>query len=222
VVTATSATETAIGAKIGIQLESGTDVFWTVINNIVGNTITIAGALPSNVNQGALVYNYLTPANRPMRILEAYYVSNHDPAHHTEIPMGALSRTDYWQLSTKTTQAQPLQFYYDPQRTEGHLYLWPTASDEVNYVTFLCQRTLSDFDNPTDEPDYPQEWFLPLAYNLATVIAPKYGTPVQDYARIQQTAAKLYEDAFGWDAEQGTSVYFKPDTWGMDIGRRGN
>jgi hypothetical protein len=86
----------------------------------------------------------------------------------------------------------------------------------------ICQRTLEDFDDAANEPDYPQEWFLPLAYGLAVMLAPKYGTPVQDYARIQQTAAQLYETAEGWDAEQQTSVYFKPDNWGIDIGRRGN
>ena len=168
------------------------------------------------------MYAYLTTANRPMRVLEGYYRRNDHPLNPIDIPMGMMSRNDYWQLSTKLTQAQPLQLYQDVQRNSVQLRVWPVADNEINYIVLNCQRTLDDFDLSTNEPDYPQEWFLPLAYNLAVLIAPKYGTPQQDYQRVQMTAANLYQTASGWDAEQQTSVYFKPDNWGIDIGRRGN
>ena len=210
------------GTHIGIQLSDGTTMFWTTVTSVVGLVINLTDALPANVNNGAIIYGYQTKGNRPMRVLEAYLRRNSPNLTATDIPMGIVSRVDYWQLSTKSTASQPLQVQFNPLVGTSTLRVWPVASDETQFLFLYSQRSLDDFDNAIDEPDYPQEWFLPLAYGLAVLLAPKYGTPQQDYVRIQQLATKMYEDAFGWDAEQQTSVYFKPDNWGMDIGRRGN
>jgi hypothetical protein len=210
------------GVHIGIQLSDGLTMFWTTVVSVIGLAVNLTDPLPSNVNQGAIVYGYQTKANRPMRILEAYLRRNSPNLTATDIPMGMLSRSDYWSLSTKNTASQPLQLYFNPQVGLATIRIWPVASDETQSIIMQCQATLDDFDNATDEPDYPQEWFLPLAYGLAVMLAPKYGTPQQDYARIKQTADSLYLTASGWDAEQETSVYFKPDNWGIGLGRHGN
>lgn len=207
----------SIGMQIGISIP-GSDMWWTTVSNVAGDIVTIADALEDDVSEGSLVYYYLTKANRPMRILEAY---NHRGVGGTDIPIGMIGRVDYYSLSKKDTSGQTVQLYYDPQVGESKLYVWPTNNSAQDYLILLCQRTLSDFDALTDEPDYPQEWYMPLAYNLAYYLAPKYGTPTTDYQRIMVEAKQLYDMARGFDAEQETSTYFKPDTWGSDIGRRG-
>jgi hypothetical protein len=217
----TSATGIATSSFIGIQT-SGTEMFWTTVTSVAGTTVNLTGALPSNFSSGALVYAYAAKANRPMRVLEAYIRRNPFALTPIDIPIGMLSRVDYGQLATKDTQAQVVQMYFDPQRITSNVSVWPTSSTEIDYIVLLVQRTLEDFDVSTNEPDFPQEWFLPLVYNLAVLIAPKYGTPAMDYQRMQNTAMKLYADVEAWDTEQETSVYFKPDTWGSNIGRRGN
>lgn len=206
---------------IGIQT-SGTEMFWTTVTSVSGTTVNLLGALPSDVSSGSLVYSYVAKANRPMRVLEAYARRNPFSATPVDIPIGMLSRVDYGQLATKDTQSQVIQLYFDPQRITSNASVWPTSSTEIDYLVLICQRTLEDLDVSTNEPDFPQEWFLPIVYNLAVLIAPKYGTPAMDYQRIQQTAMRLYADVEAWDTEQETSVYLKPDTWGSNIGRRGN
>ena len=207
------ATGISNGDNIGIFIGSNT-MQWTTVNGApVGTTITLTDPLAADVSAGALVYSYANKANRPMKIMEAYtHIFN-----ETDIPTRVISRVDYYELSNKGTSGVVTQVYYDPQINAGNLFVWPTAVSERDYLIFLSQRTLEDFDNSTDNPDYPQEWFMALAYNLALYLAPKYGIPVQDYQRIERQASYLYEQASGFDSELYTSMYLKPDTWGQDL-----
>lgn len=215
-VTLTDASGVTGSMHIGIGTSTST-LFWTTVTSVVGNVVNLTNALTSDVTAGSTVYYYLTPADRPMRLLEAYVRRS----GNVDIPIGLLSRIDYYSLSRKDVQSTPLQMYMDPQRTQSNLFVWPTASSEIDFCILICQRTLDDFDVATDEPDYPQEWFMALALNLAVHLAPKYGTPQMDYQRLVQLAMTIYEKAKGWDEEQEVSMYLKPDTWGSDFGRRG-
>ena len=57
---------------------------------------------------------------------------------------------------------------------------------------------------------------MPLVYNLAKYLAPKYGIPQMDYTRIEAQALELYNTAFSYDIEKDTSMYIKPDSWGNE------
>lgn len=205
-------TDASVGFYIGIQT-TGVEMFWTTITNINGDVVTLSDPLPDDVVAGAFVYYYMNTANRPMRILEAY-IHKRDG---TEIPLTQFSRTDFMSLANKNTSGQITQYYYDPQINTGRLYVWPTANSEVDFLTLVMQRTLEDFANEVDEPDFPQEWFMPLAYNLAIAMAPKFGTPQMDYQRLTQQASYYYDMVKYWDVEQETSIFLKPNSWLMGL-----
>lgn len=212
-ITLDDAADAADNFYIGIQT-SGTELFWTTIASIAGDDVTLDAPLPEDVDDGAKVYYFQTIANRPMRILEGYIHKNDG----SEIPLEQLGRVEYHSLSNKATSGQITQFWYDPQIGTCRIYVWPTANNELDYLILLVQRTLDDFDSESDEPDYPQEWYMPLAYSLAVALAPKYGTPAMDYNRIKELANSYYTAARAWDEEQETSLYLKPNTWKMDSG----
>jgi len=214
-ITLDDATDASVGMFIGISV-GGADIFWTTITLIVGNVVTLSDALEDDVDADAVVYYYLTRANRPMRVLEAY-IHRKDGS---EIPVYNIARVDYMELARKDTSGMVTQIYFDPQVNTPRVYVWPVSNSAQDYLVLACQRTLEDFDNNTDEPDYPQEWYMPLAYNLATFLAPKFGIPTPDYQRIQQQAKYLYDMARGFDAEQETSLFFKPDRHGSNAGVR--
>lgn len=212
-ITLDDASDASVGMNIGIAV-GGSDMFWTTIVNIASNVVTLSDALEDDVDDGAVVYYYLTTANRPMRLLEAY-IHRKDGS---EIPVYNIARVDYMELARKDTSGMVTQIYFDPQVATPRVYVWPVSNSAQDYLVLACQRTLSDFDNEVDEPDYPQEWYMPLAYNLATFLAPKFGIPQPDYVRIQQQAQHLYDMARGFDAEQETSKFFKPDSYGLREG----
>lgn len=143
---------------------------------------------------------------RPLRISSARLsVSN------IETPLQEMSRQEYFDLPLKTSAGRPCGFYYDPQMSLGKIYLWPTvATGTTATLKFTYQRTIEDFDAAGDEPDFPQEWFECLAYNLAGRLAPKFGTTLSPEALA--IALGSLDDLMGWDREPA-SVYFQPAEW---------
>ncbi len=204
-----------ITGSVNIGIASGTDVQWTTVSGSVsGSDVTLTDTLTLDIPVGSIVYTYAQKASRPMKVLEGFIRLARS---NTDIPLGNISRRRYNRLSVKATQGIVNQFYYDPQIAAGNLSLWPTTDDESNIITLFVQRTLSDLDSGTDNPEYPQEWYMPLAYNLALHLAPKYGIPPQDYAMVERQAITLYERAMGFDEELYTSVYFAVDYRGEEL-----
>lgn len=197
-----------------IGINTGTDTQWTTVAGTpVGNTVTLSDTLDNDTVVGGVVWSYRTKANRPMKIMEAYI---HITKSESDIPVGKLSRRKYDELSIKGAQGLINQFYYDPQLNQGNLYVWPTGSDESNYLELVVQRTLEDLDGADDEPDFPQEWFLPLSLGLAVLIGPKVGVEIDVYQEIKSEAQRWYDICKGWDEELYTSVFFRPDPSGYD------
>lgn len=214
----------ASGDNIGIFLnQTSLSLFWTTATayNSTTGELTIVDALPEDITSGGTVYYYrLTDlATRPMYLLEAYL----HQFDGVDIPIDVISRIDYNELTNKDSVGFINQVYYDPQ-TNGNqsfiappkLFTWPTTDTEQDYLILFVQRTVFDLDTVTDNPDIPQEWYMPLVYNLAKYLSPKYGIPQMDYTRIEAQALELYNVAFSYDIEKDTSMYIKPDSWGNE------
>lgn len=116
-----------------------------------------------------------------------------------ETPMMPLSREEYFALPDKTSQGIPTQYFYDPGRTTGTLYIWPTSSNATDEIKYNYQRTLEDMDNNTDEPDFPQEWFETITTNLATRLRSKYGRPYDP--DLDRRARELESELLAWGQE---------------------
>lgn len=210
-----SVTGMTVGDFIGIS--STTSIQWTTIASINTTTleIALADSLENDVSSGSIVFTYTTKANRPMKIMEAFI---HLSKGATDIPVGHISRRRYNELSVKTATGLVNQYYYDPQLSpNANLFVWPTGDSADNYLVLFSQKTLSDLDTGSNNPEYPQEWYLPLALTLAVDLAPKYGIPNTEYYKLRDRAEMYYERAKGFDDELYTRVLFRPDMRGEDI-----
>lgn len=196
----TSITGISASDSIGVELSDGT-MQWNVVNGApTGTTITLTTALSGAVSSGATVYTYTTKANRPMKIMNVMLT---DAVSEQDTPIWTMSRQEYVELPSKTTDGAVNQVYYDPQVAAGSLFVWP-QSDTVNkYLTLWVQRSLEDFDAATDDADFPQEWYLPLALGLAAVSCTKYGVPRFERTYIGQLAQHYKTIAESFDAEDG-------------------
>ena len=207
---------------IGVKTDQGEVLHWTTVSGApAGNVVTLADALPAAVSSGVTVYSYTTKANRPMKVLEGYTVRFSNAGNGVDVPVGIIGRVDYGELANKDASGVVNQIYQDPQVGSFGLNVWPVTDSERDYLRLFVQRTLSDFDCLPNTPDYPQEWYLPLAYNLAAMLGPKFGTPARTYNIIRQNAAALYITAQDFDEENESSLFFRPDTWGRDVARSG-
>lgn len=104
---------------------------------------------------------------RPLRIESMSFVQSDGTSSPRMIQM---ARKDYFNLPTKKASGTSTQFYYDPQRTNGKLYIWPILSAvSGEKIRFTYQRSFDDFDAATNEPDIPQEWF-----KLSLMVSARY------------------------------------------------
>lgn len=137
-----------------------------------------------------------------------------------EVPMTPLSRQEYLDQPNKDTNfSTPVNFYYDPQRDVGTLYLWPAPSDVVApTITILADvlRPMFIMSASNDTLDMPAEWQETFVYNLAKRLKLKF--PVNDPnlgAEIDAMADGLFTKLKAWDNEP-TALYLQPDYMGAD------
>jgi len=90
-----------------------------------------------------------------------------------EVPLAAVNRDQYSNLSNRFFRSRPTEFWYDKKRSPSELKLWPVPSAEytfwqlVNYV----QRNPQDVGTLTQELDIPQRWYLAIICELAKELA---------------------------------------------------
>lgn len=200
------------GDNIGIVLTSGV-IQWTTVNGApAANVITLDDTLDEAVDDGAIVITYTTTLSRPLRIPRTRLLTL-QPAqalNYLETPMTVLSRQEYMDLPQKRTQGTPTQFFYTPQRETGELYIWPVPSITQWAVRFTYYRSLQDFLIPTNTADFPQEWVLPLIWNLSKELMTGYGVPDATAQRITAMADQYALTVISYDRES------EPIQFGMD------
>lgn len=156
-------------------------------------------------------------AERPQRIFDAVWVESTD----NEIRMHEMRRQEYWDLPNKSANGAPTNWYYDPGRDTGTLYVWPVpGTSEATSVKFNYQRPFEDFDANDDDPDFPQEWLdalvTNLSYRLHYTFYPQNRGDRQD---LQMMAAQALNLAMTYDRPTADmefmmdSEYFPSDSW---------
>ena len=116
--------------------------------------------------------NSYTLSPRPLHIKQVRF-RNSD---NIDWPIRIDGRSDFMQITNKTTPGKISRVYYDPQLgTNNKLYVWPTPDDATDTLQITYIRSLEDFDASSDDADFPSEWLEAISTNLAIRIAPKYG-----------------------------------------------
>ncbi len=167
-------------------------------------------SLTDGVNSYRIGDSQTVNTPKPLKITQ---VLNRNITSFVDIPMRGLSRQEYNMLGNKTVEGNPIQYFYDPQRNYGDLYVFPTPSSVEaagNTLILFYQRPFEDFDSNTDEPDFPQEWFDALAYGLACRLAPEYGISLQDRKQLWQEMTIIKQEALNFGLEEG-SMFFSRD-----------
>ena len=197
---------------IGIVLDDDSTDWTTIVSVDSSTTLTITTGLSSAAADNNNVYTFTSRATKPLRILSMRRVTGIDSGATTtqsEIPMLPLSHEDYFNLPVKTSNGLPTHYYYNPDLTDGKLYLWPRPDDPEMRMHFTFERQLEDFDASTDNPDLPSEWLEAITYQLAVRLAPAFGKD-QKLTVLAPMASIMLESMLNWDNEV-TSLFLKLD-----------
>jgi hypothetical protein len=139
---------------------------------------------------------------RPLFISSARLHKDSD----VEIPVEVISGDEYRRISLKTVTGPPSMVTYAATTGNGTLKIWPTASSVTEYLILNCRMPVADMDSSSDDFDFPQEWLLPIAYNLAVLIAPKFGNNISSEVKYQ---AQLYYEWVVDSSKDFASVIFE-------------
>lgn len=108
---------------------------------------------------------------------------------NTDYSLMRLSRDEFLNIPTKTTQGRPNQFFLDRQLTPN-LKIWPTPENTTDVVIYDALTRMDDADDYTNTMDMPFRFYPCLAAGLAYYIALKRAPN-----RVELLKA-LYEEEF--------------------------
>jgi hypothetical protein len=192
---------------IGIVLDNGS-VQWTTIASKTSTTVTVDDALTDGTAAGNLVFNYTSKIVRPLKITDARaYTIDSD----ADMPLSPISRQEYNALPQKNQAGSLVEFFYDPQRTLGYIYLWQVPATLTDLVKFTWHRPIMDFNTAADDIDLPSEWVMALVFNLADVMKVRYSVQPKNFNEIARQAAVYLDMVRGFDREN-ESVFVQPET----------
>jgi hypothetical protein len=154
----------------------------------------------------------VTVAGKPAALLEAY---RRLTSNTSDISLIRQSRTQYWELNTKSTKGTPVNVYWELKQSVDYnsLYVWPAPDANFaanNTIEILYQKPFDDMSATDSDLAFPQEWELAVVYGLAVILAPEYGVPLSNQKLLIQQADKEKDRVLDWDQEQ-TSVLFSPE-----------
>lgn len=207
-----SSTGMAASDHIGVMNDND-DLEWGTISSIPGSTSVITDtALVVAASEDNWIYTFTNKAERPLKIIDVQ--RRDESTNPIDIPVNLLSRAAYYDLSNKTETGRVVDYYYDPQLTSGDFYPWLTPEDSADRLIITFRRTLEDFDAATDNPDFPQEWFDALTYNLAVRVAHKFAVSLSIKRDLQKDAIIKLAEVEGFDNENA-SIFFQPNYRGQ-------
>jgi hypothetical protein len=97
--------------------------------------------------------------------LREFYVGNSP----NEVPMYRFNRDDFFNQNNKAMVGQPLQFWFDRQRDQPVMWLWPAVSDAYREYQVVVNRTryIQDVGTLRQQLDIPQRWYESIVWMLA-------------------------------------------------------
>jgi hypothetical protein len=202
--TVASITGISNGDIIGVILDSGS-VHWTTVNGAPGSSIvTITTGLTSAAASGNRVFAYTTILQRPLEII-SMLIRDEDG---NDQALGEMLLGDYESLGRKDQDGTPSRFYFENQLTDAKIYFDFEPSDVSQTIEFVYRRPLDDMVSTGDSPDFPQEWYEALKYNLAVRIATEYSLAVsQDLMTLAQLSLAEANSFY----PETSNLYFEPD-----------
>lgn len=223
VLSVTLSTGMTAGDQVGIELDDDT-MHWTTIVSVDSSTqITITTALASAAASGNYVHTYTASADRiprPLRILNANIF---EVTGSTRWDIDIEDHMDFYNLPSPTTASEPQFLYYEPTLGDatadptsattwyGKFHIYPRFSGGRSLIEFSYQRPFQDFDAASDNPDFPQEFYLPLLLELSALLGPRAGLSSEERKALFQEAKMYRDEALATIAPEG-SYQLQPET----------
>jgi hypothetical protein len=94
------------------------------------------------------------------------------------------------------SNSQPVAVYLERAalRSNNVMLFYPTPNSAYT-VKYNFRRPLFDFDGPTNNPDFPQDWFMPITKMLAYELSSHYGKPLAERQLLKADADLSFSES---------------------------
>ena len=145
----------------------------------------------------------------PVKIHQAFAIDT-TASPNTGTEMEVLSIYDMSSTIIATSSSLPTQLAYQPKVDIGTITIWPipdaTAAANID-IKIIYSRPFEMFTAAGETLDVPREYHQPIIYNLAVILSPEYGVPLQDRAALGKEAM-MYQDAVDSFGMEEGSLFF--------------
>lgn len=192
------------------QISEGADALNYMVKALEAEGMPLWAITTTTITPVANQTSYTLNSPKLLKPIQAW---NRDNNSLVDIPMRLISRQEYNVLGNKSTTGNPIQMYFQPNRDDTTVYLFPTPDSNTagnNTIYLVAQRPFQDFDSATDTPDFPQEWYEAVLYGLAQRLAGLYNIDVETRKMIAAEAAQFKQTALSFGTEEA-SLFFQRD-----------
>jgi len=124
-------------------------------------------------------------------------------------PLLPMSKEEYFSLGSPLTSGQPVRYFFNKQ-SQSEIFLYPLPDSSTNYtIELYTYKYPEDFDIGADNPDFLQEWILPLINGLAVNLSDLAGISNDLYNRLIDREKKTKDIARSASHEYG-DIQIKP------------
>ncbi len=165
----------------------------------------VVQAAPITLVQGQAVYTLPTNC---VQVLDTYYsfLNGANPASYTDRILLPMTRTEYAEIPTKSTQAPPNRYWFD-RTTTPSITLWqvPDGSQPGALLNYFYLRQLYDVAAIGSQiPDALNRYLEALISGTTARLAEKFA-PAQ-WADKRAAAKEAWAEAHAEDREQGPLI----------------
>jgi hypothetical protein len=210
--TGATATTPASPATVLLRLDSGV-MDSDVVSSATTSGLVLTSGLATAASSGARVYSFPATSiiTRPARILTAY---RQDTSGNTaEVQL--IGRADYELLSRKGASGVPTMAHFSPTlgptstAPYAELMVWPVENDtSCDQLVLVTEHYPDDFDDESNNPQFPPEWSNALVWNLAMELSFEYGVDARTRTQVAQIATAKKQTLFDTADRENASVTF--------------
>ena len=159
---------------IGIQLNDGT-IQWTTISGTPASTATVGNALTVAANAGNYVWWFTSRAQR-IPVVESAVLRN---SSYQDTELGIYRDVRQYGLGVvdKYADGQPTDILVEPLTLNTRITLNSQPTDVTSQIVITGLYPAEDYDSASNDVAFPQEWLLPLSWQLSKETHSIFGRP---------------------------------------------
>jgi hypothetical protein len=123
----------------------------------------------------------------------------------SEVPLAPINRDDYSSLPNKTFTGRPTTYWWDMQRSQSIITVWPSVQFQFTFAQLVCfvHSYIQDVGTLTQELEVPQRWYQAIEANLASELGRKTKEVKEELIpRLTMDAANELKAAWAGEDDQ--------------------